>query len=291
MEITVDTFTAPWEGVLAEPAGGSSVGVLVLAGSSGRVETDRCRLLARAGMTALSIRWFGGAGQPGGICEVPLETFTQAIDLLQTKGAERIGVLGASKGAEAALLLAVRDPRIDAVVAVSPTSLVWGSLGPGVDGESHPCRSSWTWQGKPVPFVAYDDDWTPAEADGEPVAYTPLYERSRQTFAEDARRAAIPIERFTAEVLLVAGGDDELWPSLLFARELVSRGASAGRPVKLISTPDAGHRPRLPGEGPPAPSGRFRHGGTPEADAALGAKAWPDIVGVLGGRDGPAATA
>ncbi|MFJ8312115.1 MULTISPECIES: acyl-CoA thioester hydrolase/BAAT C-terminal domain-containing protein [unclassified Streptomyces] len=288
MEITVDTFTAPWEGVLAAPVGGSTVGVLVLAGSSGRIETGRCQLLARAGMTALSIRWFGGAGQPAGICEVPLETFTEAIDFLQAKGAKRIGVLGSSKGAEAALLLAVRDPRVDAVVAVSPTSVVWANLGPGVDGESRPYRSAWTWRGEPVPFVAYDDDWTPAEADGEPVAYRPLYERSRQTFAEDARQAAIPIERSTAEVLLVAGGDDEMWPSLAFAQELASRGAATGRAAQLISTPDAGHRPRLPGEGPPAPSGRFRYGGTAEADAVLGAKAWPDIVAVLTGRNGPA---
>ncbi|MFE4871550.1 acyl-CoA thioester hydrolase/BAAT C-terminal domain-containing protein [Streptomyces sp. NPDC056682] len=151
MEIIVDMLTTPWEGVLAEPVGGSAVGVLVLAGSSGRIETHRCDLLARAGMAALSLRWFGGAGQPGGICEVPLETFTKAIDLLQAKGVDRIGVLGASKGAEAALLLAAGDPRIDAVVALSPTSLVWGNLGPGLDGKSHPYRSCWTWRGEPRP--------------------------------------------------------------------------------------------------------------------------------------------
>ncbi|MFD7019562.1 acyl-CoA thioester hydrolase/BAAT C-terminal domain-containing protein [Streptomyces sp. NPDC059161] len=288
MEIIVDMLTTPWEGVLAEPVGGSAVGVLVLAGSSGRIETRRCDLLARAGMAALSLRWFGGAGQPGGICEVPLETFTKAIDLLQAKGVDRIGVLGASKGAEAALLLGAGDPRIDAVVALSPTSLVWGNLGPGLDGKSHPYRSCWTWRGEPVPFVPYDDDWAPTEPDGEPVAYAPLYERSRHTFPEDARQALIPIERSAAELLLVAGGDDEMWPSAAFARELASRRAAAGRTSHVVSTPDAGHRPRLPGEGPPPPSGRFRYGGTPQADAALGAKAWPHIVSVLTGRNASA---
>ncbi len=94
----------------------------------------------------------------------------------------------------------------------------------------------------------------------------------------------IPIEKSSAEILLVAGGDDEMWPSLEFAQELASRGASAGRSVKVISASDAGHRPRLPGEGLAAASDRFRYGGTAEADAALGAKAWPDIVSVLEGR-------
>ncbi|WP_267286713.1 acyl-CoA thioester hydrolase/BAAT C-terminal domain-containing protein [Kitasatospora acidiphila] len=147
MEIIEHAINAHCEGVVVEPVGGSAVGVLVLAGSSGRIETDRCRLLARTGMTALSIRWFGGEGQPAGICEIPLETFSTAIDLLRAKGAERIGVLGVSKGAEAALLLAVHDPRVDAVVALSPTSVVWANVGPGSDGEIYPYRSSWTWRG------------------------------------------------------------------------------------------------------------------------------------------------
>jgi hypothetical protein len=59
MEIVERSISEPWEGVHAGPAGGSAVGVLVLGGSSGRIETERCRVLAREGMAALSIRWFG----------------------------------------------------------------------------------------------------------------------------------------------------------------------------------------------------------------------------------------
>ncbi|GAA2674122.1 acyl-CoA thioester hydrolase/BAAT C-terminal domain-containing protein [Streptomyces lunalinharesii] len=283
MDVIERAVNAHCEGVIVEPVGGSAVGVLVLAGSSGRIETDRCRLLARTGMTALSIRWFGGEGQPAGICEIPLETFSTAIDLLRSKGAKRIGVLGASKGAEAALLLAVHDPRVDAVVALSPTSVVWANVGPGSDGKTYPYRSSWTWRGEPVPFVSYDDSWAPVETPGEPTACRTLYERSRRASDEAARQAVIPVERSTAEILLVAGGDDEMWPSLLFAQELASRRAAAGGTARVISAADAGHRPRLPGEGPAAPSHRFRYGGTAEADADLGAKAWPAVVGLLAG--------
>lgn len=85
MEIIEHAIIEPCEGVLVEPMGGSGVGVLVLAGSSGRIDTERCRVLARAGMTALSIRWFGGDGQAQGICEIPLEGFVEAIDLLQAR--------------------------------------------------------------------------------------------------------------------------------------------------------------------------------------------------------------
>lgn len=283
MDIIEHMISEPWEGVLVEPVEGSTVGVLVLAGSSGRIDADRCRVLARAGMTAVSIRWFGGDGQPAGICEIPLETFVAAIDLLQARGSTRVGVLGVSKGAEAALLVAVRDPRVDAVVALAPTSVVWANVGPGLDGVTRPYRSSWTWKDEPVPFVPYDEDSIPVEAEGEPTACRPVYEQSRQTFAVAARSAVIPIERSAAEIVIVAGGDDQMWPSLDFAQELAARRVSAGRPARLVTSPDAGHRLRLPGEKPAGHSDLFHYGGTAETDAALGAKAWPDIVAVLSG--------
>ncbi|GAA2863584.1 acyl-CoA thioester hydrolase/BAAT C-terminal domain-containing protein [Streptosporangium fragile] len=281
MEITERSLTTPYEGIMITPGGGGDVGVLVLAGSSGRIEIERSRLLARRGAVALSIRWFGGPGQPGGICEIPLETFSTAVGLLLNAGVRRVGVVGVSKGAEAALLIAGLDPRIDAVVALSPTSLVWANIGPGVDGRTHPYRSSWTWRGEPVPFVPYDDTWAPAEPEGSPVAYRTLYERSRTRFTGTAEAAAIPVEQATGDLLLVAGADDRMWPSLSFAEELAARRSAMGRPVRIVSSSDAGHRPRLPGESPAPASTRYLYGGSPGADAALGAAAWPHILQAL----------
>ncbi|MCX5340121.1 acyl-CoA thioester hydrolase/BAAT C-terminal domain-containing protein [Streptomyces atratus] len=277
------------EGFLARPARGrvrgGDIGVLVLSGSSGRIEDERCRVLAREGLTALSIRWFGGVGQPPGICEIPLETFGPAIEVLRAGGARRIGVLGVSKGAEAALHLSVLLPGIDAVVAVSPTSMTWANVGPGRDGQTRPHRSSWTWRGEPLPFVPYETSWAPAPAqpEGVPVAIRGWYERSRQTFADRVDAATIAVEKSTAEFVLVAGGDDAMWPSLPYAEELAARRRAAGLPVRVISSLDAGHRPRLPGEGPAPSSAHFLYGGSPAADAALGAAAWPHILDVLRG--------
>ncbi|MFD0624415.1 acyl-CoA thioester hydrolase/BAAT C-terminal domain-containing protein [Streptomyces sanglieri] len=239
--------------------------MLVLSGSSGRIEEERCRILAREGMAALSIRWFGGSGQPPGICEVPLETFEPAIALLHAGGARRIGVLGTSKGAEAALHLSVLLPGVDAVVALSPTSLTWANVGPGKDGRARPHRSSWTWRGEPLPFVPYDDSWTPAPArpEGGPVSIRGWYEQSRRTFAGRVDAARIPVERSGADLVLVAGGDDAMWPSLPCAEELAARRRAAGLPVRVVGGPGAGHRPRLPGEGPAPASTQFGYGVQP----------------------------
>ncbi|WSQ06986.1 acyl-CoA thioesterase [Streptomyces sp. NBC_01231] len=281
MDVTERELTDPWEGFLAAPARGSDVGVLVLAGSSGRIERERARLLARQGMTAVSIRWFGGPGQSPGICEIPLETFTTAVDFLRSSGAERIAILGSSKGAEAALLTAVHEPRVDVVVAMSPTSRVWCNVGPCRDGEHRPCRSSWTWRGKAVPFVPLDDSWAPAEADGGPVAIRGWYELSERTFVDLLLPAEIPVDKARADLLLVAGGDDAMWPSLRFAEQLARRRRSIGATVRLITRHDAGHRPRFPGESLAPASPRFRYGGTPEADARLGTVAWPHVLDAL----------
>lgn len=275
------------EGIVARPPGRASgppaVGVLVLAGSSGRVDADRARLLAAHGALAVAIRWFGGPGQPPGICEVPLETFTAVVSALGRAGVRRVGIVGLSKGAEAALLVAARDRRVDAVVAVSPSAYAWANVGPGRDGRDRPLRSSWTWGGEAVPFVPYDESWTPGGP--PPVAYAGVYQSSLAAHPERAAAAAISLAPgdVDAEVLLVAGGDDQLWPSERFARTLAAtRRSPRQRPLRLVVEPAAGHRPVLPGEAPPVASTERAYGGTPEADLALGRRAWPEVLDVLG---------
>lgn len=283
MDIIEQEIAGTLAGVLVRPAEDAAAGVLVLHGSYGPGTVERCRLLARSGLVALGLRWYGGEGQPPGICEIPMEPFTQALDLLRSAGAERLCVLGLSKGAEAALWLSVLDTRIDAVVALSPTSVTWPNLGPGTDGRSRPWRSSWTWQGEPLPFVPLDEAWEPKSSEDGLVSLRGWYERSRELYPEQYETATIPAENTTAEVVLVAGGDDRTWPSLPAAQALRDRRATAGLPTVLVERLAAGHRPRLPGEGPVNPSTHLRYGGTDADDAALGAVAWPHILHALHG--------
>ena len=291
MDVELQEVTEPWNGELRRPSGEGSTpetGILVLSGSSGEIEGERADLFAAQGMSTLSIRWCGGPGQPEGPTEVPLETFTAAVDLLQAQGAQRIGVLGWSKGAEAALLTAVHDSRVDVVVALAPTAYVWcwGDI-----GGNRPPRSSWTWRGQPLPFVPMDGTWLSEHWPPQGLLdMRDWYEHSERLYPEHAETAAIPVEKARAELVLVAGGDDRMWPSVPFAEKIAKRrqtpgAAGGGRPVRLVSRPDAGHQPRFPGEPPARPSGFFAYGGTQEADARLGAEAWPVILHALRGSE------
>lgn len=279
MRVAEETLNGQVQGVLLTPSQPNGLGVLVLHGSSGRPDVERAQLFADRGAIALALRWFGGEGQIPGICEIPLETFFAAIDRLLELGCERVALIGASKGAEAALLAAVHDRRIKTVIATSPTSVVWGNIGPGSDGVEWPQRSSWTLAGSPLPFVALDPYWRRETRDGL-AAYRSLYEQSLRRFAEEAVESAIPIERALADILLVAGGDDALWPSEMFARLLAERCAKAGKRASLVTHPEAGHRVLLPGEAKPR-SKLHAHGGSDQADSALGSIAWTEAMKLL----------
>ena len=263
------------QGVLLRAARPSGLGVVVLSGSSGRVDVDRARLFADRGAVALAQKWWGGPGQAPGINEIPLEVFVRALDRLQAEGCTRFAVVGASKGAEACLLAATKDARIDLVVAISPAHVVWQNIGPGLDGAAWPPRSSFAWEGRGLPFIAYDPRAWPAS--GLRPAYRPLHEKSLRTFADDISAAVIPVETMNATAILVAGGADLLWPSDTAARDIADRLTASGGRVRLVEHPEAGHSPILPGE-PALPEPEERAwGGSRAADRALGAAAWAAI--------------
>lgn len=267
------------QGTLLTPDRPSDWGVLVLGGSSGRVDIQRASIFADLGARSLALRWFGGDGQAPGICEIPLETFVDAVNTLTNAGSKRISIVGTSKGAEAALLVAARDKRVNAVFAISPTSVVWGNIGAGRDGVAWPERSSWSWKGEPVAFVPTDPSWQAKHHEGL-ISYRGLFEQCLEQFSAAVPAATIPVEMTDARLVVIAGGSDALWPSDVFARSIVERRHISGMDTDLIFDHEAGHRVLLPGETTPR-SALHAHGGSDEFDARLGQAAWTMITQVL----------
>ncbi|WP_209021772.1 alpha/beta fold hydrolase [Nocardioides sp. 503] len=259
----------------ARPAVARGTGVLVLAGSSGRVDVGRAELLATYGVTALALRWFGAEGQPAVPREVPLATFTDALDLLVPE-CDRVVLMGLSYGAEAALLTAVVDDRVDAVVALAPTDVAWEGQ---AERDDDPPRSKWTHHGRPVPFVPLDRAWEPSS--GRP-SYVELYERSLASAGADVVSAAtITVEAIGGDVVLVAGGDDRVWPSSTSAERIAARRAATGLRTVVVVDPTAGHPVVLPGESVPDLRRPYDVGGDEGAPQRLGSAAWPAIRRVL----------
>ena len=272
-------------GVVLEPAGGSDSVAVVLGGSGGGIPEPLAQRVAENGITAFALGYFGVPGLPSALVEIPLEVPERGIELFRTRFAagRRVGLVGVSKGAELALLLASQLPdAIGPTVAISPSCVAWYGL--DMSDLSAMRRSSWTRRGAPWPFLPLAEDRMPA--------FTELGMRTDGCYdladynAEQIDAARIPIELAQGPILLLAGDDDHMWPSASMATELVNRHNQKGRPADVTNVvyPDAGHafvmREFMPPPGSPG-SPPFDFGGSPGADASAASDTWSRVPSFL----------
>ncbi|MFL0670394.1 MAG: acyl-CoA thioester hydrolase/BAAT C-terminal domain-containing protein [Erythrobacter sp.] len=251
--------------------------VLVLGGSEGGLggaSEAEAQLLAKQGFATLAIGYYRLPGQPERLEDVPLETITRALDWLKTQPTvdpARIAIMGTSKGAEAALLVASRRADVAAVVAAVPSHVVWQ----GFDWSFMPVTSSsWSEGGKPVPFLPI----TPGGFSSD--VYTPALATLPQH-----PEAVIPVERIAGPVLLLCGEADSLWPSCPMARAVKARrdGSGAGLQTTLLAYKDAGHFAVGPplDESKPVPFMLTVFGGTEQGNIAARKDGWPRTLAFL----------
>ncbi len=272
------------------PGRGPHPAVVVLSGTGGGFDVDKAAVLSRHGFATLALAYFGIPPLPIWLHRIPLEYFEAALGWLRAQpevDAQRISVLGISRGAELALLLGAKFPEIHAVVAYAPSSVAWAAGGRDkATGEIIP---SWTWQGSPVPFAPLPlrgfmwRSAVPVAVLRQPVMFRNLFRaglRNREAIA----RASIPVERIRGPVLLISGGDDHLWPAAKMSEAIIARLKKHGfaHPVEHLHFPRAGHMlryPYLPTTSRESGNtylrgAKFSFGGTPEADAEAQTDCW-----------------
>ncbi|MET7690917.1 acyl-CoA thioesterase/bile acid-CoA:amino acid N-acyltransferase family protein [Streptomyces sp. NPDC005483] len=222
--------------------------VLLVGGSEGGLGFRLTgTLLASRGHPALALCYFDCQGRPKNLAAIPLEYFATAARLLRDQpqaDAERLVVIGGSRGSEAAQLMAQYYPDLvrDAVVYMPSRNTNRAfyrgcySCGRG--------QAAWTRHGKGLQLIP------------------------------------IPLDRVRGTVLAIAGGDDPVWGSLPSAESIAQERNASGRRHQALLYPKAGH---AVADFPYLPGGRGRHlGGTRTANARARADSWPHVLQLLG---------
>lgn len=257
--------------------------LLLIGGSEGGIDTisQMATSFAQQGYAALALAYWNAPGLPGSLENIPLEYFDRAIAWLQEQPQVRrgtLGMLGWSRGAEAALLVASRNPAISAVVAVAPSGVVWQGLNFNSSGSHQP---AWTARGRALPCIVPDaTHYRP----GQPLAQMFIASMPAVNSRADA---VIQVENIRGGVLLISGGDDHIWPSTRFADRIAGRLQALGfkGDVVQLDYPAAGHVVFVGDpQGAMARSSSADNammGGTPQANAAAWADGWPRTLAFL----------
>ena len=267
-------------GVVFEPDEGSNHFAVVLGGSGGGIPENLARRLAEGGVSAFALGYFGAAGLPPHLVEIPIELLEQGIELFRERfaGGKDIGLMGVSKGAELALTLAAElGDAIGPVVAIAPSNVVWYGL--NYSDPMAATRSSWTLRGEPLPFLPLRPEVVPVFTDAG-MRTDVCYDLSDHD-PEAVNAAQIRLEQARGPVLLLAGDDDHMWPSALMADQIVRRMHDHGRgeDVTNVTYSGAGHAFLLREffSSPPP----FDFGGTAESDSTAAKDGWGRVAAFL----------
>ncbi|GAB2702590.1 hypothetical protein GCM10011495_00540 [Hymenobacter frigidus] len=183
--------------------------------TSDRWAATRNQFLAK-GYAFLAIGYFGAPGTPDTLNKIAVEAVYNAIRAAAKNpavAADRVAIIGGSRGGDLALLLGSYYPDIDCVVALVPSHAVF----PG--HTAHFSTSLWTYQGRELPFVPVNEAAVPFLMKHDlRGAFTAMLQ---DTVA--AQSAAIRVERIKAPILLLSATTDEIAPTTPMCINMMAR--------------------------------------------------------------------
>lgn len=183
--------------------------------TSDRWKSSRDKFLAN-GYAFMALEYFGGPETPDVLDRISIDAIHDAIVEVSKNekiNKNKIAIIGGSKGAELALLLASHYPDINCVVAMTPAFASFPAL------TMMASTSSWTYKNQEVTFVP-----VPWSATGDLMsrdlrsAFSKMLE---DTVAVEA--AKIEIENINGPILFVSATKDEMWPSTEMAEVMMKR--------------------------------------------------------------------
>ena len=201
--------------------------IIMLGGSEGGKSWSRIKrpieYLVQKGYAVLSLAYFKEKGLPNSLEEIPLEYFEKAFHWLSKQtgiAADEYAILGGSKGAEAGLVLGSKYPQVKAVIALSPSNVVWQGIPHNRFEIGKDIKSSWTSQGEGLPFLAYPNSIK--NLDLLLLRLRKMHEEALQK-TSCVKAAAIQVEDIQGAILLISGQQDRMWPAASMGKAIMER--------------------------------------------------------------------
>ncbi|XP_078595701.1 LOW QUALITY PROTEIN: acyl-coenzyme A thioesterase 5-like [Branchiostoma floridae x Branchiostoma japonicum] len=210
------------------PGDGPFAGVIDIYGSAGGLPEYRAALLASRGFAALALAHFAYDDLPKTIGVTNLDYFEEAADWLLSLPNVRshgVGVLGTSYGGELALCMASYMSKVSAVAVTSSLTAVTIAPLHYKDGV--------------LPCVHYDLSRTVFSNEGYIHDTRNAIEDYTQ---EPGLKACIQVEKAQCPIMFVAGEDDLMTKSVLYANQAIGRMKAHGKTnYTLLQYPRTGH--------------------------------------------------
>lgn len=183
--------------------------------SSDYWKTTRDAFISR-GYAFVAIGYFGAKGTPALLNNINIDAVHDAISKAASHeqvNKKAIAIIGGSRGADLALLIASYYPDIKAVVGIVPSHVVF----PGNTPELN--NAAFSFAKKALPFV-------PVTESAIPFLIKRDLRAAFETMLKDslaAEKARIPVERIQGAVLLLSATEDEICPSTPMSEKMMDK--------------------------------------------------------------------
>ena len=202
-----------FEGILFLGNGSKDKVIIVMSGSNGGMSMAKheAEFYHKNGIPAMSLALFKTKQTSPNLVSVPVEYVENAIKYLRKQGYQNIGIDGASKGSEMALVAGSLLPDISCVIARVPSYYVSEGLSGKGKNKGPSSTSCWSYQGKDLPYAAYKT---------RIINMLEILKKEKEIRIRDINSdkdvtpdTIIPVENIKGPVLFLSSKKDEVWPS------------------------------------------------------------------------------
>ena len=202
-----------FEGILFPGNGRKDKIVIVMSGSNGgmNMAKNEAKFYHSNGIAAMALALFRTKQTPKQLVSVPVEFVEKAIAYLKEMGYQKIGIDGASKGSEMALIAGSMFDEISCVIARVPSYFVSEGLSGKGKNRGPSNTSCWSYKGKDLAYAPYRS---------RTINVLDILKQEKELKLLNINKdkdvtpeTIIPVEKIKGPVLLISSKCDEVWPS------------------------------------------------------------------------------